>query len=75
MAETTSPTRYEPIILIEGKSIEVKLVFFRKSSMTSTYDTSESIATRPPESDMDDDPNRKTLASVLYLQERERSKC
>ena len=41
--------------------------------MTSIYDSAESIATLPPESDLDDEQIRNTLASPLYLQEREAS--
>ena len=41
--------------------------------MTSTYDSAESIATPPPESDLDDDQIRKMLALPLYLHEREAS--
>ena len=72
MAETTSPTGYEPKNLIEGNSMEVKLMFFHKPSMTSTNDTSESIATAC-ESDLADDQIRNMLAAPLYLQEREAS--
>ena len=52
---------------------EIKPMFFHKPSMTSTYDTSESIATPLLESDLDDDQIRKMLASPLYLLEREAS--
>ena len=51
----------------------VKPMFFHRPSMTSTYDTSESIATSPPESDLDDEQVRNMMASPLYLQERELS--
>ena len=37
------------------------------------YGSAESIATPPPESDLDDDHIRSLLASPLYLQEREAS--
>ena len=50
----------------------IKPMFFHKLSMTSTYDTSESIATLPPESNVDDDKIRSMLAPPLYLQEREK---
>ena len=62
---------------MEDNSMEIKPIFFHKPNMTSTYDTSESIAAPPPESDLDDDQIRNMLAftSPLYLQERERSKC
>ena len=39
--------------------------------MASTCDSEESIATPPPDSDLDDDEIRALLASPLYLQERE----
>ena len=67
LAETHSPTGYEPTDLAEeDNSFLVKPMFFhRPPSMTSTCDSAESIATPPPESEM--------LASPLYLQEREAS--
>ena len=51
--------------------MENKPMFFHKPSMTSTCNTSESIATPPPESDLDDDQIRNMVASPLYPQERE----
>ena len=69
--DSTSPTGYEPNNLIEENSMEIKPMFFHEPSMTSTYDTSESIATPPPESDLDDEQLREKLASPLHLQERE----
>ena len=45
LAETTSPTGYEPKDSSEDNSIEVKPMFFHKPSMTSTCDSAESIAT------------------------------
>ena len=48
-------------------------MFFHRPSMTSTCGPAESIATPPPESDLDDEQLRDMLASPLYLQER--SKC
>ena len=48
-------------------------MFFHKPSMTSTCNTSESIAAPPPGSDLDDDQIRNMVASPLYLQERELS--
>ena len=39
--------------------------------MASTCDSEESIATRPPDSALDDDQIRALLASSLYHQERE----
>ena len=73
LPETTSPTGYELNNRVEDNSMVIKLMFFHKPSMTSTYDTSESIATRPPESDLDDDPIQNMLASPLYFFEREAS--
>ena len=51
----------------------VKPMFFHRLSVTSTYDSAESIATPPLESDLDDEQIRNMLASPLYLQEREAS--
>ena len=45
----------------------------RGSSSTSTYDSACSIATPPPDSDLDDEQIRALLAPPLYLQEREAS--
>ena len=74
MAETTPPTGYEPEDLTEESNSKlVKLMFFHRPSMTSTYDSAESIATLPPESDLDDEQKRNMLVSPLYLQEREAS--
>ena len=46
-AETTSSASYEPNAkyLIKVTNIKVKLKFFHRPSMTSTYDSAESIAT------------------------------
>ena len=44
-----------------------------KLHVPTTYDTSESIATPPLESDLDDDQIRNMLASPLFIQEREAS--
>ena len=51
----------------------VKPLFLHRPSITSTYDSAESIATPPPESDLDDEQIRALLASLLYLPEREAS--
>ena len=67
--DSTSATGHEPN-LVEDSSMEIKPMFFHKPSMTSTCDTSESIATLPPESDLDDDQSQNMLASPLYLQEQ-----
>ena len=54
LAETHSPAGYETKDLTEeDTSILVKPMFFHKPSMTSTYDSAESIATPPPESDLE----------------------
>ena len=68
VAETHSPG-YEPKDLTEEDNTEFKPMFFYKTSMTSTYDSVESIATLPPESYLDDDQTRNMLASPPYLQE------
>ena len=51
--------------------MEINPMFFHKPSMTSTYDTSESIATPAPESDFDDDQIRDMLASSLCRREKQ----
>ena len=74
VAETHSPTGYEPKDLTEeDNSKVVEQMYFHRESMTSTCDSAESIATPPLESDLDDEQIRNMLASPLYLQER--SKC
>ena len=74
LAETHSPTGYEPNDLTEeDNSVLVKPLFFHRPSMTSTCDSAESIATIPPESDLDDEQVRNTPVSPLYLQKREAS--
>ena len=47
-------TGFEPSDLAEKDDLCVKPLFFHRSSITSTYDSAESIATPPPESDLDD---------------------
>ena len=54
----------------ENDDLCVKPIFFHRASITSTYDSAESIATPPPESYLDDEQTRALLASPLYLQER-----
>ena len=72
LTETHSPTGYEPKYLTEEHNfILVKPMFFHGPSMSSTYESAESIATLPAESDWDDEQIRNMLASPLYLQERE----
>ena len=72
MAETHSPTGYETNDLTEMNNTEFTPIFFHRSCVTSTYDSAESVATIPPESDLDDKQIRDMLASPLYLQEREK---
>ena len=57
--------------LAEQEDLRLKPLFFHQSSISSTYDSAESIATLPPDSDLDDDQIRALLTSSLYLQERE----
>ena len=73
MAEINTLTGYVPKDLIDVNDTEVSPMFFHRPSMTSTYDSAESIATPPLESDLDDQQIRDTLASPLYLREREAS--
>ena len=74
LGETHSPTGYEPTDLAEeDTSMLVKPTIFHRPSMTSTSDSAESLATHPPESDLDDEEIRNMLASPLYLQEGEAS--
>ena len=75
LADPTNFTGYKPKDLSENEDLRVKPLLFHRPSLTSTYDAAESIATLPPESDLDDDQIRTMLASPLYLQERERGKC
>ena len=53
--------------------MQCKPLAFHRPSMTSTHHATESIATLPPESDLNDEQIRTMLASPLYLQEREAS--
>ena len=66
-------TGHEPKDLAENDDLCVKPLFFHRPSITSTYDSADSIATLRPESDLDDWQIRALLASPLYLQEREAS--
>ena len=70
LAESNTPTGYEPNDLVELDNMEK---FLNRSVMTSACDSAESIATPPLESDLDDEQIQVMLASPLYLQER--SKC
>ena len=73
LAETHSPTGYEPKDLTEeSNSILVKPMFFQRPSMTSTCDSVESIATPPPEPDLDDEQIRNCwLHCCSYRRERQ----
>ena len=73
MAELNTLAGYEPNDLIEMNNTEVTPIFFHRSCVTSTCDSAESIATPPPESDLDDEHMRDMMASLLYLQEGEAS--
>ena len=74
LADLHLPTSYEPEDLAEEDNpVPVKTLIFHRPSMTSTFDCAESIATRPPELDLDDEQIRTLLASQLYFQAR--SKC
>ena len=56
--------------LAEHKDLRVKPLFFHRPSIDSTYNSAESSASPPPESDLDDERIRALLAS-LYMHERE----
>ena len=73
LAESNFTTGYEPNDLTDMNNTEVTPIFFHCWSVTSTSDSAESIATPPPESDVDDEQIRNMLAPPLYLQEREAS--
>ena len=72
-ADSNTLTGYEPNDLIEMNNTEVTPIFFHRPSVTSTYDSVESTATPPPESDLDDEQMRDMLALPLLLQKREAS--
>ena len=71
-ADQNSLTGYEPKDLIEVNDTEVTPTLFHRPSMTSTYDSAQSIATPPLEADLDDEQIKAMLASPLYRQEREK---
>ena len=73
LAESNTFTSYEPNDLTEMNNTELTPIFFHRPSVTSTYDSAESIAIPPPESDVEDEEMMDVLASPLYLQEREAS--
>ena len=59
LADPTTNTGYEPKDLAEGdERFDTPPLFFHRPSFTSTYVSAESIATRPPESDLDDEQVR-----------------
>ena len=55
----------------EHEGLRVKPVSFHQPITAPTYDSSESIATPSPDSDLDGEQIRALLASPVYLQERE----
>ena len=67
-------TGYEPNDLIEMINTEVTPIFFHKLCVTSTCDSAESIATHPPESDLDDE-QIKGYAGFTTVPTGEISKC
>ena len=50
--------------LAEHEDLRIKSLFFHQPSMASTYDSAESIATPPRDSDLDNDQIRALLASA-----------
>ena len=73
LAEPQLPTWYEPNDLTEMNNTDVTPMFFHRPGMTLTYDSAESIASQPSESDLVSEQLRDMLASPLYLQEKEAS--
>ena len=88
LAEPRPFTGYEPKQLAEDRDykhytddghfpdhedLRVKPLSFHQSTIASTYDSAESIATPLPESDSDDEQLRALQASPLHVQEREAS--
>ena len=72
LVESHFRTGYEPKNLTEeDNSILVKSTFFHGRSMTSTCESAESIATPPPESDLDDEQMRNMLHYCLYKEEKQ----
>ena len=59
--------------LAQHEDLRVKPLAFHQSITASTYNSAESIATLPPESDLGDDQLCAPLVSPLYLLEREAS--
>ena len=74
MADVRTFTRYEPKDLAEKDDLCLKPLFFHRPSITSTYDSAGSMATHPPESDLNDEQIRALLAFTTVLAgEREAS--
>ena len=76
LSESHTPTGYEPNRLAEEEILhntELRPLFFHTQSTISAYNSAQSIATRLPESDWDDEQIRTMLASPMCLQEREAS--
>ena len=70
LADLHSPASQKPKDLAEEDNpVQVQPLLFHRPSMTSTYDSAESIATPLPESDLHDEQIRTLLASP---QEREK---
>ena len=65
MADVPQTTGYEPTCLAENDDLCVKPLFFHRLSITSTFDSAESTATLPPESDLGDEQRRNMLSSPL----------
>ena len=64
-AESNTLTGYEPNDFVEMNNTEVTPIFVHRPCVTSTFDSAESIATPPQESDLDDEQVRDMLASPL----------
>ena len=73
MADVRTFTGYEPKDLAENYDLYFRPLFFHRPSITSTYDSAESMTTSPPESDLDDGQIRALLVLPLYSQERQAS--
>ena len=57
--------------LAEHEDLRAIPLLFHRPSIASTCDSAESIATPPPDSDLEDDQIRVLLTSPLHIQERE----
>ena len=69
LAESKLPTSHEPYDLAEMNNTEITPIFFHRPSVTSTYDSSESIATLPLESYLDDEQIRNMRHHCTYRRE------